>query len=128
MINSYAIKKLMNCFKGSFINHNFELILYPKTNLYISLEGVEKRKDLIFKLLEYCSRDCFKTQPFKSNKRNQQYHDEVLRCLNKFLHIDFTEKDMELIYQKLGNGINHELTEKFVNSGYDLEVLRSDEE
>ena len=127
MINNFALKKLMDCFKDSYITHNFELILYPKTNLYISLEDNEGINDLIAKLLEYCSRDCFKTQPFKSNKRNQRYHDEILGCLNKFLFTDFTEKDIELIYQKLGNGINHELTEKFINSDFDLDVLRSDE-
>lgn len=31
---------------------------------------------------------------------------------------------MELIYTYLGNGIQHDLCLRFVESGYDLEVLR----
>jgi hypothetical protein len=33
---------------------------------------------------------------------------------------------MELIYQKLGNSINHDLTIKFVKSGYDMNILKSE--
>ena len=31
---------------------------------------------------------------------------------------------MELIYDVLGNRCNHELTQRFVSSGYDMKVLR----
>lgn len=120
--------ELMKCFNGSFINQNFELILYPKTNLYICLNGVETKEDLICKLLEWCSRDCFKSQPFCSDKRNHKYHNEILNGLNKYLHTNFTREDMGIIYQKLGNRINHELTEKFVKNSYDFKVLWSYEE
>ena len=35
----------------------------------------------------------------------------------------FSEADMEVIYEKLGNCIDHELTESFVKSGYDMDLL-----
>ena len=123
-----TVLHLMKCFKGSFINENLDLILYPRTNLYICLNGAEAKDDIICKLLEWCSRDCFKSKYWESNKRNNQYHNEILSGLNKFMRTNFTEKDMELIYQELGNSINHELTKKFVKSGYDFKVLMGDEE
>jgi len=33
---------------------------------------------------------------------------------------------LELIYARLGNEVNRELTEKFLDSGLNLEVLRED--
>lgn len=122
------VRKLMFVFSGSFINHNYELILVPKTNLYICLDKLETKEDLICALLEWCSRDCIKSMPYRSESRNRKYRNEVLDNLNYFLDTKFTQEDMELIYQKLGNGIRHKLTEKFVNSGFDFNVLRSDEE
>ncbi|HEM5582638.1 hypothetical protein HO861_08465 [Streptococcus suis] len=38
-------------------------------------------------------------------------------------HPDFSNEGMALIYQRLGNGINPELTYRFIDSGFDMEVL-----
>lgn len=46
------ISKIMNIFYGSFINHNKELILIPKTNLYFYLGDVNTVDEVKYKLLE----------------------------------------------------------------------------
>ena len=86
--------EVMKQFPGSFINYNNELILIPKTNLYVCLHD-----------------------------GNRRYQDDILLRINKCLGTNFTREEMELVYDVLGNGCNHELTERFVNSGYDMKQL-----
>ena len=117
------ISKIMNIFYGSFINHNKELILISKTNLYFYLGDVNTVDEVKFKLLEWCSRSCFKSMPYRYTKKNREYQDDVLRKVNECLDMEFTREQMELIYTKLGNCINHELTMKFVSGGYDMKLL-----
>lgn len=47
----------------------------------------------------------------------------MLGGINTYLGTDFSEDDMAIIYQMLGNRVRHSLTVKFVNSGYDMSVL-----
>lgn len=117
------ISKIMNIFYGSFINHNKELILIPKTNLYFYLGDVNTVDEVKYKLLEWCSRSCFKSMPYRYTKKNREYQDDVLRKVNECLDMEFKREQMELIYTKLGNCINHELTMKFISSGYDMKLL-----
>lgn len=117
------ISKVMSIFYRSFINCENELILIPKTNLYFYLGNVNTVVEMKYKLLEWCSRSCFKAMPYRYTKKNREYQDNVLRNVNECLGTEFTREQMELIYTKLGNCINHELTMKFVGSGYDLKVL-----
>lgn len=122
------IKKLMviaikNGFEP-FINYLGELILYRETNLFFNANDIRSWKDVACKLLELCSRDACKTQPFTSSKRNKKYNNQVRNIINEFLGTDFNEDDMWLIYTKLGNEVNHQLTLDFINSGFDLNVLR----
>lgn len=121
-IESYVFE-IMNIFTGSFINHCKELILIPKTNLYFYLGDVNTVDEVKYKLLEWCSRSCFKSMPYRNTKKNREYQDDVLRKVNECLGMEFTREQMELIYTKLGNRINHELTMKFVSSGYDMKLL-----
>ena len=39
----------------------------------------------------------------------------------------FTEDDMNLIYTYLGNDCNRKLCEDFINSGFDMNILREKE-
>ena len=50
----------------------------------------------------------------------------MLNGINEFLDTDFTKDNMCKIYEYLGNGINHELTKRFVSSGYDMNLLEED--
>ena len=117
------LKELLGLFTGSYINANMEVILIPKTNTYFSLEGVESRRDIIAKLLMWCSRTIVKGQPFKSEKRNYLFKEIIKEDLNYYLGTLFSDEDMALIYQRLGNGINPELTYRFIDIGFDMEEL-----
>lgn len=120
------ISRLMRIFPQSFINHINELILIPKTNLYFCLDDVEYELDIKCKILEWCSRDSVKAMPYSSDKYNKKYQDMVRKGINEYLKTFFNREQMELIYQELGNAINHGLTIKFVNSGYDMNILNSE--
>lgn len=117
------LRELMAIFPRSYINQNFELILIPKTNTYFGLEGVSSRRDIIAKLFMYCSRDISNSIPYKSATRNNLFQEVVRKNLNYYIGTIFSQSDIDLIYQKLGNGIRPELTYKFIDSGFDLEVL-----
>lgn len=116
--------EVMREFPGSFINHNNELILIPKTNLYICLRDVNTPTELKYKLLEWCSRDCTCALVYSQKWRTIRYQDDVLSKINKCLGTNFTREEMELIYERLGNSCNHKLTERLVLSGYDMQLLK----
>ena len=117
-------KKLMRCFPGSFINYEGEFIAHRTSNTYLIFDTCENEQELKYKVLEWFSRAAFKTEPYDSNKSNHKFNRFMLDGVNAFLGTAFTFDDMELIYTYLGNAINHDLTIKFVESGYDMEVLR----
>ena len=48
----------------------------------------------------------------------------MIKFINYMLDTDFNKEEMQLIYRKLGNGINHQLTIKFIRNGYNLKVLK----
>lgn len=118
------IQETMKHFKNSYINNNLEVILLPKTNGYFAIKNCKNEIDINCKILENISRDCFKTQHYSRLKDNKNMWNENLIALNNALKTDFSQQDIELIYNKLGNGINHELTKKFVESNFDIEVLK----
>ncbi|MEG3340209.1 hypothetical protein [Streptococcus suis] len=121
------LKELLGLFPRSFINANLEVILIPKTNTYFSLEGVQSRRDIIAKLLMWCSRPIVKGQPFRSQKGNNIFREVIKKTFNYYLGTLFSDEDMSLIYHKLGNGINPELTFRFIDSGFDMEGLDDDQ-
>ena len=49
----------------------------------------------------------------------------MLDGINKYLGTNFDFEDMDIIYTKLGNDVNRPLCEKFVDSGYDMNILIS---
>lgn len=117
------LKRLLGLFPRSYINQNLEVILIPKTNTYFSLEGVGSRRDIIAKLMMWCTRTIAKGQPFCNKERNDMYREVTKRALNHYLETLFSDEDINSIYQRLGNGINQDLTYSFIDSGFDMEVL-----
>jgi len=122
MISQEALK-LLECFRGSFINAHGEFIANDKSNTYFTLSSCDTLLEVKCKILEWFSRDAFKTEPFHSKKKNDELHRFLLNGINQFLMTEFSPKDMELIYTELGNQINRELTVRFIQSGYDLKIL-----
>lgn len=115
---------LMIIFNDSFINYNMELIIIPKNNTYFRVDNIKTELDIKRKVLEYCSRSASCAMPYAIEWRNEKFRADVLNKINQFLETDFDDNDIELIYTKLGGGINSPLAEKFIKSGYDMEILK----
>jgi len=112
----WELDKLMRNFNGCFINHNWELILVPKHNIYFSLEGIDTVGEVRRKVIAWVSRSAIKGVPQKTQKL-------IREKLNNYLGVDFDESDWDLIYTYLGNGCNGSLCEEFVESGYNIKLL-----
>ena len=123
MINAELLR-LMNCFPQSFITRHEEFIAHPEANEYFLLAKIEGDTELKYKTLEWLSRGACITEPFKSKKKNNEFNSFMLSGINMFLGTNFTKDDMVVVYTYLGNRCNRTLTEEFVASGYDMEILR----
>ena len=117
------IFNVMKCFPKSYITQYGDLILSVKGNVYFKAEDCNTQKDIICKLLEWCSRPLAKGEPYRQEKRNKEWRESLLSGYNEYLGTQFTQEDMYWIYEKLGNAVNHELTLKFITSGYDLKLV-----
>lgn len=126
MVDSLVTKKLARAFPKSFINSALEFIAHKEANEYFRLEDCETELDVKCKVLEWLSRGAYKTCPFGSNLKNEKFHNFMLNSINDFLETDFIEEDIEIIYTYLGNRCNHEKTVKFIESGYDMAVLKGE--
>ena len=124
MVDSLVTKKLALAFPKSFINSALEFIAHKEANQYFRLEDCNNEFDVKCMVLEWLSRGAYKTCPFHTNLKNERFHNFMLNGINDFLGSDFTEDDIAIIYQKLGNRVRHSLTEEFINSGYDMAVLK----
>lgn len=116
--------KLLRSFPGSFISDNGEFIPEKSGVACFNLADCKTDGEIKCKVLEWCSRAAFKSEPYDKKRENDKLHKFVLDGINDFLDTDFSEEDMELIYTKLGNGCNRPLCAKFVMSGYDMEILK----
>lgn len=118
-----SVKKALKWLKGSYINHNNEIILIPKFNVYTLLDDVNTDEDFKVKLCEWFSRDCCCALRYSQKKRLDRYYQENTEAFNFICGTNFSVQQMEYIYTYLGNGIKHELAKKFVKSGFDLSVI-----
>jgi len=94
-----------------------ELILIPKINLYFLLEGVETDRDLKRKMIEWLSRPAHKGT-------TKYWMNYIKRGLNSFLKTTWNYPELSTIYQFLGNGVNADLCYKFIDSGFDISILK----
>ena len=118
-----SVQKALKHLNGSFINHNNEIILIPKFNVYTLLDDVETDDDFKVKLCEWFSRDCCCALRYSYKKRLDRYYQENTDAFNFICGTNFTVEQMEYIYTYLGNGIKHELAKKFVKGGFDLSII-----
>ena len=125
MVSNEVLQDLFAAFPNAIINHNLEFVADPtrRVNSYFCLDNIETREEASAKVLEYLSREAFKSQHFNVEWRNHQVHDYHLRGINAFCGTAFTEDNIDIIYTHLGNGCNREKTLKFIRSGYNLTVL-----
>lgn len=118
------LKKLLDYFPDSYINRNLEVILIPKTNTYFSLNGCSTKRDIIAKVLMWCTRDIAKARPYRQQKRNTAFYVDNRDRLRKYLGADI---NVYAVYHYLGNEINKELTHRFIESGFDMNLLYEEE-
>lgn len=100
-----------------FINERLELIVVPSKNIYFKISDIANEKEWAMKILTWLSRSACKGVGTYWEKR-------MRKIINSYLNTFFDKDDFSLIYQKLGNGVNPLLCEKFIDSGYDLAVLK----
>ncbi len=117
------IKRSMDAFPGSFINDNNEMILVPRFNVYFTLNDIECEEDMLCKFCEWVSRDCCKSMRYKSKNHLYGYYLNMTEKFNKACGSHLCQEDMWIVYDKLGNCVNHKLTQEFVRNGFDLRVL-----
>lgn len=129
MVGTQILKKLFSAFPDGFINHNLEFIAHPhhRVNSYFRLEDCETEEDVAAKILEWLSREAYKSQHFNQELRNRRVHEYHLEGINAFCGTCFTEDDIDEIYTNLGNSVNHQKTLEFIRIGYDLAVLKKEE-
>lgn len=119
--------KIMTAFPHSFIKYyvygGFEITLDEQNVLCFSLEEIESDLELKRRFISVVSR-CYKTQPYRTSKRNIQWQQKHISAFNKALGTKFNADEIAYIYTYLGNGCNKPITIKFIESGYDLNVLK----
>ena len=123
MNDLHVAMHLMDCFQGSFINHNGEFCAYRGAEAYFNFATCENELDVKCKVLEWLSRSASKGQPHKSDKKNREFQQFVLNGINKYLGTNFSHNDIDEVYSYLGNRCNHAKTLRFIESGYDLSIL-----
>ena len=121
--NEYQVKKMLNKAFGfkefeMFINNENELIIVPNINAYFRLDDVKNELDFKCKIIEWLS---YYTS---INYWNRYWSPKMIKFINYMLDTDFNKEEMLLIYCKLGDGINHQLTIKFIKSECNLKVLK----
>ena len=119
--NEIALKSIINLtlqvFPKSFINHSNEIILEPRNNVYFRLDDVKTELDFKCKMFAWVSRPIAKGL-------NKYWWPKVLNSFNYAMNTTFTKGDIEKIYDRLGNDVNRELTIRFINSNYDMSLLK----
>lgn len=115
--------RLMGCFHNSFINYQGEFIAYRGAEAYFNFSTCVNEQDVKCKVLEWLSRSASKGQPFRSDRKNDEFQRFMLDGINKYLDTHFTHDDIDEVYTYLGNRCNHDKTIRFIDSGYDMSVL-----
>lgn len=126
LIKDFLIK-IMSAFPHSFIKYyvygGFEITLDEQNVLCFSLEEIESDLELKRRFISVVSR-CYKTQPYRTSKRNIQWQQKYISAFNKALGTKFNADEIAYIYTYLGNGCNKPIAIKFIESGYELNVLK----
>lgn len=110
------LAKIYSCFPTAHISEDNELILEKGTCIYFTLDGCTTVLHIKCKLLEWFSKWCIKAEQGRVAVTR-------LKRLNAVLGTKFDQSDIELIYSRLGNKRDRELTVKFIESKYDTKLL-----
>ena len=111
------LKTIQKHFYDAYINYNNELIVEPENNIYLVLKNASS--DLAFKcqVLAWLSRPSCKGI-------GTMWQKKILALVNDLLGTSFTKEEIQLVYGKLGNNINPDLSIAFIESGYDMKLIK----
>ncbi len=123
-INSEVLNKLNKAFPHAYVNVHGEYIIDDDTNTYFIIKDCKTENDVKAKVLEWLSRPAFKSEYFRTDKENKGFRKKILNGINAFCETNFSKKDIEKIYICLGNRVNHEKTMEFIESNYDMSILK----
>ena len=86
MVNQYVLNDLFGAFPNAIMNRNLEFVADPnrRVNSYFRLDNCETRTDAQCKVLEYLSREAYKSQHFNKEWRNEQVHDYHRNGINAY--------------------------------------------
>jgi len=84
------------------------------------LPDIKTKEEFDYKLLSYCS-FYFASNHFKKSSMQCKW---AWNRVNRWFRVDFTYDELQIIYQKLGNGANQSLGLKFIKSSFDMIVLK----
>lgn len=127
---SEIIHRLKTCFPRGYMNFNNEFIAHRQANrnygcACCALRNCTNAEEVICAAIESFSYDCCKSRPFKSSDVNIDFRQYMIDGMNDFLGTAFTENEFATIYVHLGNRADRQLTLLFVDSGYNVQMLRS---
>lgn len=125
MVDQETLIKLFRAFPHAIISRLLEFVAdpNPRVNTYFRLVDCETEEDVAAKVLEWLSRDAYKSVCFQTTRRNNEVHEYHLNGINQFCGTNFGKEEIKTIYNELGNRCNHELTLRFIRNGYDMGVL-----
>lgn len=126
-----AIFKLKECFpKGEVLSYMnpLEFVAHHRGNVYFVIGNCSNKMEIDCKVIEWFSRAAYKTEPYKTDYKNKEFHQYFLDGINQYFGTNFTQDDIEEIYTYLGNACNHSKTIDFISSGFDMSLLKEKEE
>lgn len=115
---------LCEAFPRGFISEKNEFIAEERSNQYFLLSDCEYPEDIYCKVVEWLSRAASKGAPFNQEWRNRKFRKYMLDGINSILDTNFSEEEILEIYIHLGNACNHKKARKFVESDFDIKVLK----
>lgn len=119
-----TIKTLGECFPGGYVNFDQEFVAHRRAGAVCDMKGCTSPLELRCRVIEQLVGHCCKTRPFKGAEANVSFRRFMMEGMGRFLGVKLVESEYELVYERLGNGIDRQLTVEWVRSGYDLRVLR----
>jgi len=112
------VEKVLPFFPKAHIYRNDEIIIEPKNNVYFRVDNINNDHEFDCKMLEWLSRpSCKGLTPY--------WIKFMRRGLNGYFCKNWSQDDMREIYTRLGNGVNRTLCSKFINSGFDINILKA---
>lgn len=116
--NKEYLESVLPFFPKAFIHPNGkELILEPKNNVYFRLDNVSSDLEFDCKMLEYLVRPAHKGV-------TNYWENYFKRGLSSWFRKNWSREELSEIYTYIGCGVNREKCIRFIESEFDLSVLK----